>query len=116
MAEKVQQEPEELQYKSPAERLAERIAAVTKMAKEEASAQINGAEAELAEALEGLAKAEVRLERAAKNVREMQDILGHFERDDLVMTHAEVDRHNNETQYDERVDPMVFGYSLNTCP
>lgn len=101
---------------SPAERLAALVAEITVRAKAEARAEIDPAEDELAEALVDFARAEARMLRAATTVRELQDLLGDVAHGDLVMTVEEIDAHNGELYLDERVEPMVFGHSLNSNP
>lgn len=101
---------------SPAERLAAQIADITAKAKVEARIEIVPAEAELVEARDDLVRAEARLILAAATVREFQDLLGDVPLDDLVMTGDEVDSYNAEVDFDERVEPMVFGHSRNSNP
>ncbi|MCI4659759.1 hypothetical protein [Cryobacterium zhongshanensis] len=101
---------------SAAARLAVQIADITARAKAEAQIEIGPAEVELAAARDDVVRAEARLVRAVASVRELQDLLGDVATCDVIMTQDEVDSHNVEIQYDERVDPMVFGHSLNSNP
>jgi len=105
-----------VRYTSLAQCLAAQIAEATAAAQAEAQREIGPAEAELAEARDDLVRAEARLDRAARNVRELQDLLGNVAQDDIIMTQTEVDSHNGEAGYDDRVETMVFGHSRNSNP